>query len=319
MGKKLLLVAAAAFGAASAGAQAPATPSAGPVLGWTPPAGLVTMPIWPGTPPGANAQPAARRRRTIQNDGRPALHSPDQCVHADDHGVPGEGQEHGRGSRSVSWRRLSDSVDGSRRHGSLRLAELDRRELRAAQISRARQRAVSEARRRRLKMRSAPLGLVRQHATEWGIDPQPRGRDGIFRGRASCGRPSATTTTSGFTQPHRRRRPAELPSGFRRGALSRLPGAGEQNFAPNPDIQPTANTPPTFLLQAENDYTAHVESSVVYFMQLKNAKVPAELHIYAQGGHGFGLRPRDLPDHGLAQAGGDVAAHDQGAAGAMRK
>jgi acetyl esterase/lipase len=68
-----------------------------------------------------------------------------------------------------------------------------------------------------------------------------------------------------------------------------------QNLAPNPDIQPTANTPPTFLLQAEDDYTAHVESSIVYFMQLKNAKVPAEMHIYAEGGHGFGLRPRDLP------------------------
>ena len=34
---------------------------------------------------------------------------------------------------------------------------------------------------------------------------------------------------------------------------------------------------------------------MVYFMQLKNAKVPAEMHIYAEGGHGFGLRPRDLP------------------------
>ena len=56
-----------------------------------------------------------------------------------------------------------------------------------------------------------------------------------------------------------------------------------------------ANTPPTFLLQAEDDYTAHVESSVVYFMQLKNVKVPAELHIYAEGGHGYGLRRTKLP------------------------
>jgi dipeptidyl aminopeptidase/acylaminoacyl peptidase len=34
----------------------------------------------------------------------------------------------------------------------------------------------------------------------------------------------------------------------------------------------------------------HVENALVYFRQLKNAKVPAELHIYAQGGHGYGLR-----------------------------
>jgi acetyl esterase/lipase len=69
----------------------------------------------------------------------------------------------------------------------------------------------------------------------------------------------------------------------------------DQNFAPSPDVHPTADTPPTFILQAEDDYTAHVENAVVYFMELKKEKVPAELHIYAEGGHGFGLRPRDLP------------------------
>jgi len=39
----------------------------------------------------------------------------------------------------------------------------------------------------------------------------------------------------------------------------------------------------------------HVENSTVYFLALKNAKVPAELHVYAQGGHGYGLRPSGLP------------------------
>ena len=68
----------------------------------------------------------------------------------------------------------------------------------------------------------------------------------------------------------------------------------EQNYAPNPDIHPTAQTPPTFIVQAEDD-TVHVENAVVYFMALKNAKVPAELHIYAQGGHGYGLRRTELP------------------------
>ena len=60
-------------------------------------------------------------------------------------------------------------------------------------------------------------------------------------------------------------------------------------------IKPTAEVPPTFLVQAENDYAAHVESSIYYFMALKEAKVPAEMHIYAEGGHGFGLRPTDAP------------------------
>jgi acetyl esterase/lipase len=38
-----------------------------------------------------------------------------------------------------------------------------------------------------------------------------------------------------------------------------------------------------------------VENALVYFLALKNAKVPAELHVYAQGGHGYGLRRTALP------------------------
>jgi acetyl esterase/lipase len=60
-------------------------------------------------------------------------------------------------------------------------------------------------------------------------------------------------------------------------------------MATNPEIHPTAQTPPTFIVQAEDD-PVHVENATNYFLQLKNAKVPAELHIYAEGGHGYGLR-----------------------------
>jgi acetyl esterase/lipase len=63
----------------------------------------------------------------------------------------------------------------------------------------------------------------------------------------------------------------------------------------NPSLQPTSDLPATFLVQAENDYTAHVENSLIYFQALKDAKVPAELHLFTQGGHGFGLRPTELP------------------------
>ena len=59
-------------------------------------------------------------------------------------------------------------------------------------------------------------------------------------------------------------------------------------------IQPVALTPPSFLLQAEDD-PVKVENAVVYFNALKEAKVPAELHLYANGGHGYGLRPTKLP------------------------
>jgi len=68
----------------------------------------------------------------------------------------------------------------------------------------------------------------------------------------------------------------------------------EQNFAANPEIHVTEKTPPAFIVQAEND-PVHVENSTVYFLALKNAKVPVEMHLYAEGGHGYGLRPTALP------------------------
>jgi acetyl esterase/lipase len=68
----------------------------------------------------------------------------------------------------------------------------------------------------------------------------------------------------------------------------------EQNYALDPEIRVTERTPPSFIVQAEND-PLHVENATVYFLALKKASVPAELHVYAEGGHGYGLRLADLP------------------------
>lgn len=54
-------------------------------------------------------------------------------------------------------------------------------------------------------------------------------------------------------------------------------------------------TPPTFLLQNEDDRVDPVEHSLVYYRALRAAGVPVEMHLYAQGGHAFGLRPSKLP------------------------
>ncbi len=58
-----------------------------------------------------------------------------------------------------------------------------------------------------------------------------------------------------------------------------------------PELPVTAQTPPTFLLQAEDD-TPYVDSSLAYAIALKAAKVPVELHIFPNGGHGYGLRKK---------------------------
>jgi acetyl esterase/lipase len=68
-----------------------------------------------------------------------------------------------------------------------------------------------------------------------------------------------------------------------------------KDFELNPYIPVTARTPPTFLLQAQDDPIDTVKNSLVYYAALKKAGVPAEMHLYPHGGHGFGLRRTELP------------------------
>jgi len=73
----------------------------------------------------------------------------------------------------------------------------------------------------------------------------------------------------------------------------------------NPNVPVSANTPPTFLVQAEDDAVDGVDQSLVYYAALAKAHLPAEIHLYANGGHAFGLRRTALPITGwprLAEA-----------------
>ena len=72
------------------------------------------------------------------------------------------------------------------------------------------------------------------------------------------------------------------------------PATADKHFALNPDIPVTHQTPPTFLLQATDDPVDDVNNSLVYYTALKKAGVPVELHLYAHGGHAFGLRRTKL-------------------------
>ena len=138
------------------------------------------------------------------------------------------------------------------------------------------------------------LGMVRAHAGEWHIDPSRIGVLGF-----SAGAHLAAALGTHFEKRLYDRVDAADSSSCRPDfTIIVYPGylaLAEQNFAANPDIHATSHTPPTFIVQAEDD-PVHVENSTVYFLALKNAKVPAEMHIYANGGHGYGLRRRpDLP------------------------
>jgi acetyl esterase/lipase len=70
---------------------------------------------------------------------------------------------------------------------------------------------------------------------------------------------------------------------------------GGKAYGLNPNVPVTHQTPPTFLVQAENDNVDGVNQSIAYYIALKDAGVPVEMHLYAQGGHAFGLRSTNLP------------------------
>jgi len=57
--------------------------------------------------------------------------------------------------------------------------------------------------------------------------------------------------------------------------------------------QVTAKTPPTFLMATSGDTGVPAENSILFYMALREHKVKAEMHIYQNGGHGFGLAPND--------------------------
>lgn len=137
------------------------------------------------------------------------------------------------------------------------------------------------------------LGMVRQHAAEWQIDPH---RIGVL-GFSAGGHLAAAISTHDQKRLYDPVDGADQLSCRPDFALVIYPGylaIADKNFEFNPDIPVTAKVPPTFLVQAEDD-PVHVENAVEYFMALKHAGVPAELHVYAKGGHGYGLRRTDLP------------------------
>jgi acetyl esterase/lipase len=68
-----------------------------------------------------------------------------------------------------------------------------------------------------------------------------------------------------------------------------------KGLALNPTLHVTANTPPTFIVQAEDDPVDNIRHSLSYYVALKQAGVPVEMHLYAQGGHAFGLKHPDWP------------------------
>ena len=137
------------------------------------------------------------------------------------------------------------------------------------------------------------LGLVRQHAKDWGIDPKKIGLLGFSAG----GHLAALASNQC--------EPRSYPAVDDADSISCRPDftvliypayltVKEEGDRLAPEFHLTADTPPTFIAMAEDD-PVRVENALFYAAALKKAKVPFELHIYPSGGHGYGLRPtKDL-------------------------
>jgi len=136
------------------------------------------------------------------------------------------------------------------------------------------------------------IRLVRYHAARWHIDPHKVGVLGF-----SAGGYLVAETSTGFKR--RLYKPvdaADRESDRPDFALAIYPGhLARRSDALNPNVAVTRDTPPTFLVQAENDYVDGVNQSLVYYRALAKARVPAEMHLYAHGGHAFGLRRTRRP------------------------
>ncbi len=136
------------------------------------------------------------------------------------------------------------------------------------------------------------LRLVRYHAADWHIDPHKVGVLGFSAGGYLVAEVSTNFKRSFYTPVDAADKESSRPD----FALAIYPGhlATEGNTL-NPNVPVSKETPPPFLLQAEDDNVDGVNQSTVYYAALKKADVPVEMHLYPHGGHAFGLRPTSNP------------------------
>ncbi len=154
------------------------------------------------------------------------------------------------------------------------------------------------------------LRYVRAHAQEWGIAPDRIGIWGFSAGghlastaatHFDAGNPSAADAVDRVSS-----RPdfailaypvitcseSFMHQGSCKNLLGGNPDPKLADYLSN-EKQVTARTPPTFLFHTNDDEAVPAENSVAFYMALRKAGVPAELHIYQHGRHGVGLAQKD--------------------------
>lgn len=136
------------------------------------------------------------------------------------------------------------------------------------------------------------LGLVRHHAAEWKLDPQRVGLLGFSAGANLAGHVAwgrGSRTYSQQPELDDPRGPDFLVLIYGGGFLDKEDKSKFRTGFSIPD-----DAPPAFLLVAHDDKTNPIEAAMLY-LEYKKRDLPAELHIYTKGGHGFGMRQDGKP------------------------
>jgi acetyl esterase/lipase len=137
------------------------------------------------------------------------------------------------------------------------------------------------------------ISILRARAAEWHVDPHKIGVMGF-----SAGGHLVAHVSTHLARSYPRIDAIDDQSSRPDFAIPLYPGhlwIDESKLELHPHIQVTAQTPPTLIVQATDDDVDNVNNSVVYYRALVAAHVPVEMHLFAHGGHAFGLRKPTEP------------------------
>ncbi len=154
------------------------------------------------------------------------------------------------------------------------------------------------------------IQLVRENAVKWNIDPNKIGIMGFSAGGHLASTASTHFTKSVIDNPNNiSLRPdfsillypviSFTDSLAHMGSRYNLIGKDasmEKITGYSNELQVTSQTPPTFLVHAEDDKTVKVKNSIDYYLALLKNNVLAEMHLYPKGGHGFGMNNKTTND-----------------------
>lgn len=140
------------------------------------------------------------------------------------------------------------------------------------------------------------MGLLRQQASSYGIDPHKIGVIGFSAGAYLA---AAMSNTEDRTYPitdaadRQSPRPDFAIVAYTARMLDNSNGRNDLELQPWVKISP--NAPPTLILHAMNDDMDDIRQPMAYALALNDAGVPVDLRVYAKGGHAFGIRPTAAP------------------------